>query len=84
MIFLKKIVITDLDRSPPPCSSPRSWWWSWWWWLASQLASPSQPPVEQLFLGVLVVMRVLNTECWVGMQDQSKVQEELHKVLEEQ
>ena len=81
MIFLKKIVIMDLDRSPPPCSSPRSWWW---WWQASQLASPSQPPVEQQFLGVLVVMRVLNTECWVGMQDQSKVQLELQKVLEEQ
>ena len=40
--------------------------------------------MEQQFLGVLVVMRVLNTECWVGMQDQSKVQEELQKVLEEQ
>ena len=40
--------------------------------------------MEQRFLGVLVVMRVLNTECGVGMQDQSKVQEELQKVLEEQ
>ena len=40
--------------------------------------------MEQRFLGVLVVMRVLNTECWVEMQDQSKVQEELQKVLEEQ
>ena len=39
---------------------------------------------QQLFLGVLVVMRVLNTECGVGMQDQSKVQEELQKVQEEQ
>ena len=40
--------------------------------------------MEQRFLGVLVVMRVLNTECWVVVQDQNKVLKELQTVLEEQ